>query len=117
MMETVRHKSMALALAATALTLGTWLYQPRAILAASASPSAESAVPTDWSVYTGGVNGDHYSPLTQITPANVAGLKQVWRVDVGSDGGLQANPLVVGRVVYGYGSTLQVFALDGVTGK
>jgi quinoprotein glucose dehydrogenase len=115
-MEMVRCKSIALALSATALTLGAWLYQPRAMRAASPFQSAPAAS-TDWSVYNGGVDGDHYSPLTQITPANVAGLKQVWRVDVGSDGGLQANPLVVGRVVYGYGSTLQVFALDGVTGK
>ena len=71
----------------------------------------------DWATYNGGVNGDHYSPLSQITPANVAELKQVWRVDVGSDGGVQANPLVVGGVLYGYGSTLQVYALDGATGK
>jgi glucose dehydrogenase len=36
---------------------------------------------------------------------------------VGSDGGLQVNPLVVGRVVYGYSPTLEVFALDGATGR
>ncbi len=116
-MEMVRYKSIPLALSTMALTLGTWLYEPRATQAASASQPARAAAPTDWSVYNGGVNGDHYSPLTQITPANVAGLKQVWRVDVGVDGGLQANPLIVGRVVYGYGSTLQVYALDGATGK
>jgi len=34
----------------------------------------------DWSTYNGGVDGDHYSSLSQITPANVAGLKQAWRV-------------------------------------
>ena len=78
---------------------------------------ADPAAQMDWSAYNGGVDGDHYSSLSQITPANVAGLKQVWRVDVGSDGGLQANPLVVGGVLYGYGSTLQVYALDGTTGK
>jgi quinoprotein glucose dehydrogenase len=84
-MGTIQYKSMALAVSATALTLGTWFYPTRATLAAPASRSAESAAPKDWSVYNGGVNGDHYSPLTQITPANVAGLKQVWRVDVGVD--------------------------------
>jgi quinoprotein glucose dehydrogenase len=116
-MEMVRYKSIALALSATALTLGAWLCQPRAMRAASPFQSAAPAASTDWSVYNGGVDGDHYSPLTQITPANVAGLKQVWRVDVGAEGGVQANPLVVGRVVYGYSPTLQVLALDGATGK
>jgi glucose dehydrogenase len=61
---------------------------------ASPFQSAAPAASTDWSVYNGGVDGDHYSPLTQITPTNVAGLKQVWRVDVGTEGGVQANPLV-----------------------
>lgn len=116
-MGTIQYKSVALALAAMALGLVTWLYQPRAAQAASSGIPADPAAQMDWSAYNGGVDGDHYSSLSQITPANVAGLKQVWRVDVGSDGGLQANPLVVGRVVYGYGPTLQLFALDGATGK
>jgi quinoprotein glucose dehydrogenase len=116
-MRPVQYKSVALALAAIALGLVTWLYQPRAAQAASSGIPADPAAQMDWSAYNGGVDGDHYSSLSQITPANVAGLKQVWRVDVGSNGGLQANPLVVGRVVYGYGPTLQVFALDGATGK
>ncbi|MFZ1135556.1 MAG: PQQ-binding-like beta-propeller repeat protein [Candidatus Korobacteraceae bacterium] len=115
-MGKVQYSSLALALVATALVLGTCLYQPRATQGANAQ-TADPATQMDWSAYNGGVNGDHYSPLTQITPANVAGLKQVWRVDVGIDGGLQANPLVVGGVLYGYGSTLQVYALDGATGK
>ncbi|MGA9565573.1 MAG: PQQ-binding-like beta-propeller repeat protein [Candidatus Korobacteraceae bacterium] len=116
-MGKLQYKSLALVLVTTALGLGTCLYQPRATQAASAGQTADSAATMGWSAYNGGVNGDHYSPLTQITPANVAGLKQVWRVDVGTDGGLQANPLIVGRMLYGYGSTLQVFALDAVTGK
>lgn len=117
LMRTAQHKSLALALLVTVLALGTSLYQPRATQAASSGEPADPVVPMDWTAYNGGVDGDHYSPLAQITPANVGGLKQVWRVDVGSDGGVQANPLVVGRVVYGYGPTLQVFALDGTTGK
>jgi glucose dehydrogenase len=63
------------------------------------------------------MNGDHYSPLTQITPQNAAKLKQVWSFNAGSDGGIQTNPLVVGRVLYGYTPTLQVVALDGAIGK
>ncbi len=116
-MGKVQYRSAALALAATALGLGAWLYQPRATQAASAGKPADPAAPMDWSAYNGGVDGDHYSSLSQITPANVGRLKEAWRVDVGSEGSLQANPLVVGRVVYGYSPTLQVLALDGATGK
>ncbi|HEY4900653.1 MAG TPA: PQQ-binding-like beta-propeller repeat protein [Terriglobales bacterium] len=116
-MRTIQYKPVALVLATMAVGLVTWLYQPRVTQAASSGRPADPAAQMGWSAYNGGVDGDHYSPLSQITPANVAGLRQAWRVDVGSDGGLQANPLVVGRVVYGYGPTLEVFALDGATGK
>jgi quinoprotein glucose dehydrogenase len=69
----------------------------------------------DWPVY-GGVNADRFSPLTQLTPENVAGLSEVWRFDAGS-GGLQTSPLVVGQVLYGYTVTQAVFALDASTGR
>jgi len=116
-MEKVQYKSVARAFAVVVIGLGAWRYQPRAAQAASAGKPVDPTTASDWSAYNGGVDGDHYSPLSQITVANVAGLKQAWRVDVGSEGGLQANPLVVGRVVYGYSPTLEVFALDGATGK
>ena len=116
-MRRTQHKSAALALATTALGLGSWILQPHATHAASARTPAKSGTSTDWSTYNGGVNGDHYSPLAQITPANVGQLKRAWRVDVGSEGGVQANPLVVGRVVNVYSPTLEVLALDGATGK
>src|SRR5215472_13772906 len=117
MIGTTPYKSVALSVATMAFAISPWLYESRTAQAASSGTPANSAVQMDWAVYNGGVDGDHYSSLSQITPGNVAGLKQVWRVDVGSDGGLQTNPLVVGGVLYGYGSTLQVYAQDGATGK
>ena len=116
-MGKIQYKSAALTLTVTALGLGSLLFEAHATQAASASTPANSVASTDWSTYNGGVDGDHYSPLTQITPANVGQLKLAWRVDVGSEGGVQANPLVVGRVVYVYSPTLEVLALDGATGK
>jgi quinoprotein glucose dehydrogenase len=110
------YKPASLALAVIMLGLGVGLWQPRATQAASARTPPDP-IPTDWPVYNGGADGDHFSPLTQITPGNVSGLKQAWRVDVGREGALQANPLVVGRVVYGYSPTLEVLALDGATGR
>jgi len=87
---------------------------------ARASLSGAPADPkncTDWRTYNGNAAEQHYSSLTQITPVNVGHLQQVWRFDAGTDGGLQANPLIVGRTLFGYTPTQEVFALDGATGK
>ena len=70
-MGTIQHKSVALTLGAMALALVISLHEPRA---AQAGQPADSGAQMDWSAYNGGVDGDHYSPLAQITPANVAGL-------------------------------------------
>ena len=72
---------------------------------------------TDWPVYNGGRDGDHYSPLTQINRANVHLLRQAWTFDTGEKGGMQTNPLIVGRTLYGYTPSTKVVALDAVTGK
>jgi len=104
-------------IAATTFSPGVWLHQGHTAQAAHTTKSENSRARTDWPTYNGEVTGDHYSPLNQITTDNVQHLKEVWRFDAGSSGGVQTNPLVVGRVLYAYGPTLQVIALDGATGK
>jgi quinoprotein glucose dehydrogenase len=71
----------------------------------------------DWSAYNGGLNGDHYARLTQITRGNVKRLKQAWVYDTGEPGGIQTNPLIIGGTLYGYTPTQKVIALDAATGK
>ena len=46
---------------------------------------------TGWTVYNGGLDGDHYSKLTQINRANVQQLKLAWSFDTGEKGGIQDN--------------------------
>ena len=70
-----------------------------------------------WPVYNGGPDGDHYSKLTQITRDNVHLLQQAWAYDTGEKGGLQSNPLIIGRTLYAYTPSTKVVALDAVTGK
>jgi quinoprotein glucose dehydrogenase len=72
---------------------------------------------TGWPVYNGGSDGDHYSRLTQIDRANVHSLQVAWSFDTGEKGGLQSNPLIVGRTLYAYTPTQKVIALDAATGK
>jgi quinoprotein glucose dehydrogenase len=76
-----------------------------------------AAARTDWPVYGGSSAGDRYSPLTQINRRNVSKLRVAWTFDTGEPGGLQTNPLVIGRMVYGFTPTQKVIALDGATGK
>jgi glucose dehydrogenase len=72
---------------------------------------------TGWPVYNGGLDGDHYSKLAQINRTNVQQLKVAWSFDTGEKGGLQDNPLVVGRTLYAYTAKQKVLALDAATGK
>ena len=72
---------------------------------------------TDWPAYNGGVDRDHYSRLAQINRGNVNRLKVAWSFDTGEKGGIQDNPLIVGRTLYAYTPTQKVVALDAATGE
>src|SRR6478752_3349022 len=53
----------------------------------------------DWPSHDHDAGGQRYSPLKQITPANVATLQRAWTFDTGVNG-LQVTPLVVNGVMY-----------------
>lgn len=86
------------------------------------SPSADA----DWQSYRRDQAGTGYSPLSQITAANVANLRQAWTyrlqgdapAPVGGRGGVnsQATPIVVGGVMY-LPTANRIVALDAETGK
>jgi quinoprotein glucose dehydrogenase len=92
-------------------------------------PTAAPAA-ADWPMYRRDVAGTGYSPLTQITTKNVAGLTQVWTYKLQGDappavppggkgpGGVnsQATPIVVNRVMY-LPAANRVVALEPETGK
>jgi quinoprotein glucose dehydrogenase len=69
-----------------------------------------------WPAY-GGVDGDHYSRLTQIDRANVHRLKQAWVFVTGEKGNIETNPIIIGRTLYAYTPHQKVIALDAATGK
>ncbi len=93
-----------------------WLLPRMTALGASSKNSPDKSARQDWPIYGGDANGDRFSPLRQITRGNVKQLRVAWRVDVGTEGGLQANPLIVGRTMYVYSPSEQVMALDAATG-
>src|SRR5258707_15776305 len=106
------YAKVALVVAVSTLSLGTWPSQGYAAQVAAKGKQENTGARTDWATYNGDLTGDHYSPLDQITTGNVQRLKEAWRFDAGGEGGVQTNPLVIGRTLYGYGPTLQIFALD-----
>ena len=57
-------------------------------------------------------NGWGYSPLKQITPANVARLQPVWSFATGQTSGHEATPLVNNGVMFVATPGNQVLALD-----
>src|SRR5688500_1656591 len=71
----------------------------------------------DWPEYLGGPSRACYSPLDQITPANVARLRIAWEFHSGDAGQMQCNPIIVDGVLFGATATNHVFALDAATGR
>lgn len=70
----------------------------------------------NWLTYAGSYAGWRYSPLTQITPANVNTLVPKWTYRVPGARGLQSSPIVYQGVLY-VTSTNSVYALDARTGR
>ena len=77
----------------------------------------------DWPEYNGDAQRSHYSPLNQITPANVQQLNVAWTYasggadTVGNRSQMQCNPIVIDGVLYGVSADTQVFALNATTGE
>jgi alcohol dehydrogenase (cytochrome c) len=70
----------------------------------------------DWLMTRRTYDGWGYSPLDQITAANVARLQPVWLMSTGMNNGHEAAPIVNGGVMFVTSSFNQVLALDAKTG-
>jgi alcohol dehydrogenase (cytochrome c) len=73
--------------------------------------------PHNWLTYSGDVMGQRYSPLTQITPANVRTLELQWIFQANSLEKFEATPLAVDGVLYTVQPPNDVVAIDGATGR
>src|SRR5579872_3667197 len=100
----------------TALTLASFLVSATAFAAA---PDA------GWPAYGGAAGGGHYSPLTQITPANVDQLRVAWIFRTGEMGegvkdwdrsAFEATPILYAGALYFTTPGTNVVAIDAATG-
>jgi PQQ-dependent dehydrogenase (methanol/ethanol family) len=100
-------------------TLGGVAVGPNLTVHESVSPEAANAVlhprAGDWPTYAGNVNGNRYSPLTNINVKNVSALRPAWVHPIPYND-LETTPLVLDGVMYVTGPN-QVYALDGRTGS
>ncbi|HWX89795.1 MAG TPA: PQQ-binding-like beta-propeller repeat protein [Rhizomicrobium sp.] len=93
-----------------------------ALLAGALAPMPGKAL-EEWPTYGHDYGDTRYSPLAQITPANVAGLRPVWTYHMRPPGARRGfassenTPLVMGGVMYVSAPYGRVVALDAETGK
>ncbi len=71
----------------------------------------------NWLLFRRTYDGWGYSPLAQITPANVGRLELVWSVATGQTEGHQAPPIVNNGVMFVATPGNQLIALDAKTGN
>lgn len=90
----------------------------------STGPIDNSGPLADWRFYGGDENASHYSPATQITPANVGALKKAWTYHIGMldvpDGlspTFEATPIVADGRMFVCSGLGKVAAVDPETGK
>jgi len=104
------------AVAARALGLGVCSAGSFTAYGSGAAAAPAEPATQDWPAY-GGHDGTHYSSLSQINRDNVKNLVVAWKYDTGERGGLEVNPIIVGKVLYACTPVGSVIALDAATGK
>src|SRR5678816_2040339 len=107
------------------MTKFMWKLSAGIVLVAAAgavSVALNTSEPTGWSASNYDQSANRYSPLAEITPANVSTLQRAWSIHLkpaGYSGKLlvdEAIPLVIGNTMYvgsPYGAVIAVDATSG----
>jgi glucose dehydrogenase len=88
-------------------------------IGASQQEAARSPRPSDWPMFGGGPDNNHYSRLSQINRGNVKQLEVAWTFETGDafEGSeMQCNPIILNGVMYVTSPRMRVIALDAATG-
>lgn len=77
---------------------------------------------SDWAVFGGNKENNHYAALTQIDTNNVSSLAVAWEyhtgdADTAHHSQIQCNPLIIDGVLFGTTPTLRLFALRADNGQ
>ena len=71
----------------------------------------------NWPSYGRDYTNQRYSPLAQLSPANVRGLTLAWKYNTGIPRAFEASPVVVNGTMYISTPLNHVVALDAATGQ
>lgn len=82
--------------------------------AAGATGRAEPDPRVDWVSYNRSPDSQRFSPLDQITPANVGSLRPVCTFDTGERTSMQSGPVVVNGTMY-LTTAVNTYAIDAAT--
>jgi PQQ-dependent dehydrogenase (methanol/ethanol family) len=91
-----------------------FIAKPAAVDPASRPALSNAPEPGDWRTYNGSDSGNRFSPLAQITTANVAALHVKWIFPL-QYSGLETTPIAADGTLYVTGPN-SVFAIDALTG-
>ena len=77
---------------------------------------------TDWNIYGGNKEFNHYSSLKEIDTSNVTQLAVAWTyhtgdADTAKHSQIQCNPIIIDGIMYVTSPKLLLIALDAATGK
>jgi len=75
------------------------------------------AEPQNWLTYSGNLQSHRYSPLTQVTPANVRNLELAWAFQAMSLEKFEATPLALDGVLFTVQPPNDIVAIDGASGR
>ncbi len=126
----MRRSSGALAVVVTCLLLSLAV-SPGLLLSVAARANPEKptsanvtdadllnadAQPQNWLTYGRTYSEQRFSPLKQINDKNAGRLGLAWYIDLDTDRGQEATPLVVDGVMYFTTAWSKVFAVNAATG-
>lgn len=130
------RRGAGLALAAGLLAFGvialaSWTHNPWTLegslpSGANAATPHDGVPPGEWHAYGRTAFGQRYSPLGQLTPANVTGLQPAWTYHTGDVRGrpgdpdettFEVTPLKIGNLLYLCTPHQSVVALNATTGQ
>src|SRR5690349_9532829 len=83
-------------------------------LSGAVAPALAQTTAGDWPGYNRTLTGERFSPLKSITPANVAGMRQICVHDLGGQANLQTGPIVAGGLLV-VTTAFDTVALDAAT--
>ncbi len=111
---------------AVGVAIAAWIAAPQT-LSGNLPTAAQAEVGTsgEWPAYGGDAAGRHWSPLAQITSANIARLVPAWHYHTGDwprpgdplSVTYEVTPLAIGEALYLCTPHAQAIALDSETGR